>query len=197
MATQIFLIRHAPTEANLVGSMVKNYDSTSIIPLTEDVKNEWYSRIASHMPYQDVKYLASPALRCRQTADALFPGESVDVCDYLAEFDCSGLGDNKFWELSKDEFEKLVPLTSDEMGSRANEFINHCIDVSQQAVVAVSHGMFIRYMIHFMTGNRDISAYEVINSVGIQFANLDMVNIDMDTHTVNIFPFKKPINHKD
>lgn len=194
---KIILIRHAPTEANLTGSMVKNYDETPIIPLTTEVKNRWYNKVAIHIPYQNCKYMVSPTLRCRQTAESLFDGETAEDWPMLSEFDCSGLGEKKFWEISKDEFEKLVPLTSADMGFRADQFITKCSWFKEDNVIAVTHGMFIRYMYHFMTGNRDISPYDVINSVGFTFSNLDALCIDMDSHSVSVHRFSKPIDHKN
>lgn len=194
---KIILIRHAPTEANLTGSMVKNYDETPIIPLTKEAMDSWNRKVGNHIPYLSCKYLVSPTLRCRQTAEMLFDGHDIETCTELSEFDCSGLGDQKFWEIGKDKFEQLVPLTSADMGFRADQFITKCSWFKEDNIIAVTHGMFIRYMYHFMTGNRDISPYDVINSVGFTFSNLDALCIDMDNHSVSVHRFSKPIDHKN
>jgi hypothetical protein len=47
-----------------------------------------------------------------------------------------------------------------------------------------------------MTNHKDISAYDVINSVGFKFANLDLLIIDTVKKTVEVHNYQEPINHK-
>ena len=63
------------------------------------------------------------------------------------------------------------------------------------AVIAVTHGMLIRYIYHYVMNHKDISAYEVINSVGFKFANLDLLIVDTDNNTVMAHHYSEPINH--
>ena len=64
------------------------------------------------------------------------------------------------------------------------------------AVIAISHGMLIRYIYHYMTGNPGISAYDVINSKGFNFSNLDLLIVDTVKKTVEVHHYKEPIKHK-
>ena len=45
---KLYFIRHAMTDANQSGSMVKNYDDTHILPF--DVE-DWKKRIGKHINY--------------------------------------------------------------------------------------------------------------------------------------------------
>jgi len=187
---KIYLIRHAPTAANLNGSIIQNYKEISILPLTNSIMSDWHKKMDPYLlSGETYRFRSSHALRCRQTMEALFPVQQYITDENLGEFDCSALGsDKKFWEVTKKEFESYVKLSSADMGFQAQKFIDGA-QSSEANLVAVSHGMFIRYMYHFMTGNRDISPYEVINSKGFEFKNLSMLIIDMKAHSVEVVPF--------
>ena len=47
-----------------------------------------------------------------------------------------------------------------------------------------------------MTGNPGISAYDVINSKGFKFSNLDLLIVDTVKKTVEVHHYKEPIKHK-
>ena len=196
MGKRIFLIRHAPTEANLSGSMRLNYGDEPILDISRKDLCKWDVDVGDNIPEGKKRLYISPAYRCRQTAQLLFPTLDPIECDELKEFDCCGLGSKKFWQMSRLEFESMVHFSSQEMGYQATNFLQTCQLASPDIIIGISHGMFIRYMYHFMTGNRDISPYDVINSKGFSFANLDMLEINMEEHTVQMYRFKAPILHK-
>jgi len=189
---KIHLIRHAPTKANIDGSMIRNYKNSEILKFPDETYKRWHETMDEFLPSETEPFtlLTGSALRCKQTADCLFPHlhDKLQELEFLNEFDCSGLGKRKFWEVNAKTFEKLVPITSEQMGFQTTKFLEHCM-MGKQSVVAISHGMFIRYMFHFMTGNRDISAYDIINSYGFKFQNLDMLTIDMASRELDVRRF--------
>jgi broad specificity phosphatase PhoE len=193
MGKQIFLIRHAPTEANLTGSIRQNYGDEPILDVNQKDLQRWHDNIGDNIPDGKRRLYISPAYRCRQTAQLLFPTLEPLKCDELKEFDCCGLGSKKFWEVSQIEFESMVHFSSFDMGYQADNFLKTCQLTSPDIIIGISHGMFIRYMYHFMTGNRDISPYEVINSKGFSFANLDMLEINMEKHNVKVYRFNDKV----
>lgn len=197
---KFYFIRHAPTLANMAGAMVKNYQSTDIC-LTHK-PDDWEQYVGCYIPKEDRNYIiSSPTKRCVNTAKLLFNKVPDEISKYLAEFECEGLGDKKFWEITKEEFEELVPLTSKEMEIQIDHIFEELANTIKHeenvdAVIAVTHGMLIRYIYHYMTNHKDISAYEVINSVGFKFANLDLLIVDTDNKTVMAHHYSEPINHK-
>lgn len=197
---KLYFIRHAKTDANMAGEMVQNYDGSSII--SYEKPEDWEEKIGIYIPNEARKYIvSSPAKRCIDTAKVLFGKYPNEISSSLSEFDCKNLGNNKFWAITKDEFEALVTLKPTEMAikaemilhSLANE-IKHETKLSQ--AVIVSHGMLIRYIYHYFTGHKDISAYEVINSVGFTFSNLDLLVVDTHNKTVMAHHYSEPVNHK-
>lgn len=197
---RFYFIRHAPTLANMAGAMVKNYQSSDICLTHKPF--DWETYVGSYIPEVDRKYIiSSPAKRCINTAKLLFNKSPDEISKYLAEFECEGLGDKKFWEITKDEFEQLVPLTSKEMELQIDHIFNDVGNTIKHeeginAVIVISHGMLIRYIYHYMMNRKDITAYEVINSVGFKFSNLDLLVVDTDNKTVMAHHYSEPINHK-
>ena len=186
---KFYFIRHWRTEANLTGKMAKNYDEADII---DEYPEGWEDRVGCHIP--DRNYiLSSPAKRCLQTCELLFKRAPTAIMKDFGEFDCAALGKRKFWEMTQAAFEKLVKLKPEDMEKRVysvlttlpvflkNEGIENC--------VVISHGMFIRYVYHYLTGNKGISAYDVINSKGFEFSNLDMLVYDTETKQVEVYHY--------
>ena len=202
---KIYLIRHAPTMANRSGSMVDGYHDLSIINIKKP--NDWEETVGQFIPASARRHIfTSPALRCTQTANLLFPQENhqwhtIVTTEQLAEFDCKALGDKKFWEITEAEFKKLVKISPRMMKRQVRAFLAHMKRISEEYhmedAVAISHGMFIRYLYHYFTGNPGISAYEVINSVGFSFANLDLLILDTEEKTVEYHRYAAPIDHKE
>lgn len=200
-----FFIRHAPTAANFTGSMVNGYDNADIVSMEKPA--DWEERIGKFIPrYSGMPIFCSPAKRCRQTAQMLFGDvENVEIIenDLFREFDCAGLGNRKFWEIDEAEFNACVNVTNTDMINRAMEILHGFgrqleRDFGMQRCVVVSHGMLIRYLYHFMTGNMDISPFDVIRSKGFKFANLDLLQIvdEPGYKCVRDYHFKPPVEHK-
>ena len=197
---KLYFIRHAPTTANMSGTMVAGYENSDITLL--DKPEDWEDRVGQYIPEQDRKYIiSSPTKRCISTSKLLFDKLPDEVSTCLGEFDCKALGSRKFWEITKQEFDKLVFLPASTMEKRVLEILSDMRNVIKHeanvdAVICISHGMLIRYLYHFMTNHKDISAYDVINSVGFKFANLDLLIIDTVKKTVEVHNYQEPINHK-
>ena len=62
-------------------------------------------------------------------------------------------------------------------------------------IVCISHGMVIRYIYHYLTGNKGISAYDVINSNGFKFYNLDLLVYDTGTKEIKDYHNRDHITH--
>ena len=200
-----YFIRHAPTAANFTGSMVNGYDNADIVSMEKPA--DWEERIGKFVPrYPGMPIFCSPAKRCRQTAQMLFGDvENVEIIenDLFREFDCAGLGSRKFWEIDEAEFNACVNVTNTDMINRAMEILHGFgrqleRDFGMHQCVVVSHGMLIRYLYHFMTGNMDITPFDVIRSKGFKFANLDLLQIvdEPGYKCVRDYHFKPPVEHK-
>lgn len=207
---KLYFIRHAPTLANLSGSMVPNYDQTEIIQPMQSDLDSWQERVGSHIDYTNSHIFVSHTLRARQTAElflsggtsfevnkALFAPPMISTCDNLAEFDCHGLGDKKFWEITKEEFEQLVPITTKTMRKQAGLLDVQLRQSGYKNCICVSHGMLIRYMFHYYTGRENVHPYDIINSKDFKFSHLDMMVLDTDRHYMQVYRFKEPIDHKE
>ena len=185
----LYIIRHAPTEANISGDLVKNYDSYDILPF--DV-NKWWNTVGIHIPKTDkINIFCSPAKRCVNTAKILFPEYKITENKSLSEFDCSGLAGKKFWEISEEEFNKCSGLNKNQMNIKIGDAIISTMNMFMDPdtiTVWVTHGLFGRTAYSFYNNTSD-TPYELINSKNIQFRNLDMMHIKTTTGKTEIFRF--------
>ena len=195
---RFYFIRHAATQANKTGIMVKGYENSDIDIL--DKPDDWEEKVGIHIPDEARQFIiSSPAKRCVSTAKLLFDRYPDEVTDVLGEFDCKNLGTNKFWEITEAEFNKLVHLPATTMAKRAMDILTDMGNLiltehNTDSVVAISHGMIIRYLYHFMSGNPSISAYDIINSKGFQFSNLDLLVVDTESNQPPVaYHYSKPI----
>lgn len=198
---QLYFIRHAMTDANQFGSMVKDYSESSILPF--DVA-DWNKRIGKNINYNKMTdlLLSSPAKRCIQTANAIF-GNTSEIFNNsnLAEFDCSGLGDLKFWEIDEKTFDEKSGVTNADMDLQIDLLLDSFKEIEKvcncKKFICFSHGMVIRYIYHYFNNNKKVSPYDVINSKGFSFANLDMLHVDTETGKMEVYRFKEPVCHQD
>lgn len=197
---KLYFIRHAPTPANFVGAMIKNYHETSII---NEEPIGWKEKIGCHLPKLniDTPIITSPALRCQQTAKLLFDRVPDIILKELDEFDCSGLGDKKFWEITEEEFCDCVKLNSNDMEKQIDLLFDTCYSLNTMFhninhIICISHGMVIRYIYHYLTGRKNATPFDIINSKNFKFANLDMLVYDTDTKAIEVYNYKEPIQHE-
>lgn len=188
----IYFIRHAITRANLSGSMVNGYAESGIMPFDSVL---WRNTVGKHIKSSaERRIYSSPTVRCVQTASVLYNRLPDSIIDELSEFDCKDLGDLKFWEITEEQFSSKVHISPDDMADKARRIIDIC---GSDDCIAVTHGMVIRYMWHYMNGNPEISAYGVINSSGFTFSNLDVLAVDPCTKHCDVYRFGQPVNHKE
>lgn len=192
---KFYFIRHWRTKFNLSGKMVKNYDDVDII---SDKPEGWEEKVGKFIPNRDY-ILTSPIKRCIQTCELLFNKKPTATLPDFGEFDCSGIGKRKFWEMTEKEFEKYVPLTAEDMEKRASaifQVMPHYLKCEGKTdCVVISHGMVIRYLYHYLSGNKGISPYKVINSEGFSFSNLDLMIYDTETKEIELHRYDEPISH--
>lgn len=169
---RFFYIRHAPTEANINGEMVKDYNSYSILPFDTD---KWHKEIGVNLP-SNFKLFVSPAKRCQETASALFPNHEYKVLNSLEEFDCSVLNGKKFWEISEEEFNKLTKFDKEKMIDKCATMLCEIADNAyfDDDIVIIGHGFYGRFLCSYWRGDND-SIYNILNSKNFQLRNLDMV----------------------
>lgn len=192
---KFYFIRHWRTKFNLTGTMVKNYDDADII---DEKPVNWEEKVGQYIPNRSY-ILSSPVKRCIQTCEMLFDQAPRAILKDFGEFDCSGIGKRKFWEMTKEQFEKYVPLTAKDMEKRADVIFNmmpKCLENEKITdCIVISHGMLIRYLYHYLTGNKNISPFQVINSEGFTFSNLDLMIYDTNTKQIEVHRYDEPVSH--
>ena len=192
---KFYFIRHWRTKFNLTGTMVKNYDDADII---DEKPVNWEEKVGQYITNRSY-ILSSPVKRCIQTCEMLFDQAPRAILKDFGEFDCSGIGKRKFWEMTKEQFEKYVPLTAKDMEKRADVIFNmmpKCLENEKITdCIVISHGMLIRYLYHYLTGNKNISPFQVINSEGFSFSNLDLMIYDTNTKQIEVHRYDEPISH--
>lgn len=196
---KLYFLRHALTAANLTGTMVQDYDRE---PIVGTMPEHWQEDIGQYLPKIDINtpVISSPTKRCLQTAELLFKIPPMMILNELNEFDCGKLNNLKFWEVTKEEFENTVLLKPEDM-ERQIDLVFKFFDSMHNAfpnidnIVCISHGMVIRYIYHYLTGNKGISAYDVINSNGFKFYNLDLLVYDTGTKEIKDYHNRDYITH--
>ena len=196
---KLYFLRHAPTAPNLTGAMVQDYSQE---PIAGTMPEHWQEDIGQYLPKIDINtpIVSSPAKRCQQTAELLFKMPPMMTLNELNEFDCSELNNLKVWEITKEEFEKIVPLKPEDMEKQIDlvfKFFDTLHDAFPNInnIVNISHGMVTRYIYHYLTGNKGISAYDVINSNGFKFYNLDLLIYDTETKEIKDYHNRDHITH--
>lgn len=90
--TEIFLIRHGMTRGNKAQRYIGRTDESLCPEGREALEKLVY-------PDPEVLYV-SPLLRCRETAELLFPGKEMRIVDHLAECDFGDFENKNYQELS-------------------------------------------------------------------------------------------------
>ena len=196
---KLYFLRHAPTSANLTGTMVQDYDRE---PIVGTMPEHWQEDIGQYLPKIDINtpVISSPAKRCLQTAELLFKIPPTMILNELNEFDCGELNNLKFWEITKEEFENAVLLKPEDMERQIDLIFKffysmHSAFPNIDNIVCISHSMVIRYIYHYLTSNKGISAYDVINSNGFKFYNLDLLVYDTGTKEIKDYHNRDLITH--
>lgn len=146
----IHLIRHGQTEGNLKGQYIGRTD----LPLSTNGIIELESLKAIDIyPDVDVVY-SSPLLRCRETAEIIFPNREIVTIDNLTEYDFGDFEGKTANELEerKEYFEWTSgKITAPPNGEDANNFsariclglnevVRHLSDCNGTEAAVVVHG---------------------------------------------------------
>ncbi len=104
MQLEILLLRHGQTQGNLEKRYIGKTDEPL---LTEDTEimlkvSSLQKRLKQENISSPQKLFVSPMLRCRQTAELLFPGQEQVVIDKLREMDFGRFEAKNYMELSSD-----------------------------------------------------------------------------------------------
>lgn len=196
---KLYFLRHALTAANLTGTIVQDYDRE---PIVGTMPVHWQEDIGQYLPKIDINtpVISSPAKRCLQTAELLFKIPPTMILNELNEFDCGELNNLKFWEITKEEFENAILLKPEDMERQIDLIFKffysmHGAFPNIDNIVCISHGMVIRYIYHYLTGNKGISAYDIINSNGFKFYNLDLLVYNTGTKEIKDYHNDVHITH--
>lgn len=182
---EVVFIRHFPTKGNLL----KQYIGRTDQPLDEDYLMDHIWRYRGL--YQEREQLvASPMIRCVQTAKVLFPGQEITTCDALRETDF-GVFEGKTYEELKDNPQYQAWLEGNgtgqiPKGESREAFHERCMtgfeklvqswigeQVSSVAVV-VHGGVIMELMSGFAEEQQDFYYWQVKNGCGFS------VQIDLE-----------------
>ena len=199
----IYLIRHAPTYANTCGKMVKNYDSYSILPFNRNVVIDGLIG-NSCISYGNI--YVSKTERAIQTAETLFPKAlGYKVLKELNEFDCSGIGDQAFWEMSEEDFNKQSGLTGKKIRNGVEKLLKKLYKMEKNLggdIICVGHGLKLRAVLRYLKiastnvrpEPKDFNPYRLINSLDEQIRNLDSIKIDQNFGTFQVIKRSEKFN---
>lgn len=150
---KLHLIRHGETEGNRKKICV---GARTDLPLAPEGASELRRRMEAR-PYPAVpKVYASPMLRCRETAEILFPGAETEAVEGLRECDLGEFEGRTFAELNKEEafllwLEGKAPPpggeTFEALGSRVTAAFEYILnDMMRRRLAeaaAVTHGAIV------------------------------------------------------
>lgn len=104
MQLEILLLRHGQTQGNLEKRYIGKTDEPLLMEDTERIQkvSSLQKRLKQENFVRPQKLFVSPMLRCRQTAELLFPGQEQVVIDKLREMDFGRFEAKNYMELSAD-----------------------------------------------------------------------------------------------
>lgn len=104
MKLEVLLLRHGQTQGNLEKRYIGKTDEPLLLDDTESMRkiSALQKRLEQEVIAGSQKLFASPMLRCRQTAELLFPGQEQVVIDKLREMDFGRFEAKNYMELSTD-----------------------------------------------------------------------------------------------
>lgn len=185
MQLEILLLRHGQTQGNLEKRYIGKTDEPLLAEDTERMQkvSSLQKRLEQENLVRPQKLFISPMLRCRQTAELLFPGQEQVVIDKLREMDFGRFEGKNYRELSPDPaYQAWIDsggrLPFPEGEDRAC-FIRRTMDgflqMTEQAwqencrqLAAVVHGGSIMAILSSLLQD-DYFAYQVPNLAGYAF----------------------------
>lgn len=185
MKLEVLLLRHGQTQGNLEKRYIGKTDEPLLLDDTESMRK--ISALQKRLEQEGIagsqKLFVSPMLRCRQTAELLFPGQEQVVIDKLREMDFGRFEAKNYMELSADpayqawiDSDGRLPFPE---GEDRECFIKRTMEgfrqMTEQAwrencgqIVAVVHGGSIMAILSCLMQD-DYFAYQVPNLAGYAF----------------------------
>ena len=160
MQLEILLLRHGQTQGNLEKRYIGKTDEPL---LTEDTEimlkvSSLQKRLEQENIASPQKLFVSPMLRCRQTAELLFPGQAQVVIDKLREMDFGRFEAKNYMELSSDPAYQAWIRQMTEQAWQENS----------RQIAAVVHGGSIMAILSSLMRD-EYFAYQVPNLAGYAF----------------------------
>lgn len=185
MKLEVLLLRHGQTQGNLEKRYIGKTDEPLFLDDTESMRK--ISALQKRLEQEGIaglqKLFVSPMLRCRQTAELLFPGQEQVVIDKLREMDFGWFEAKNYMELSADpayqawiDSDGRLPFPE---GEDRECFIKRTMEgfrqMTEQAwqencgqIAAVVHGGSIMAILSCLMQD-DYFAYQVPNLAGYAF----------------------------
>lgn len=185
MKLEVLLLRHGQTQGNLEKRYIGKTDEPLLMEDMERIQkvSSLQKRLKQENLVRPQKLFVSPMLRCRQTAELLFPGQEQVVIDKLCEMDFGRFEAKNYMELSADPAYQAwidsgggLPFPE---GEDRECFIRRTMDgflqMTEQAwqencgqIAAVVHGGSIMAILSGLLQD-DYFAYQVPNLAGYAF----------------------------
>lgn len=185
MKLEVLLLRHGQTQGNLEKRYIGKTDEPLLLDDTESMRkiSALQKRLEQEVIAGSQKLFVSPMLRCRQTAELLFPGQEQVVIDKLREMDFGRFEAKNYMELSADpayqawiDSDGRLPFPE---GEDRECFIKRTMEgfrqMTEQAwrencgqIAAVVHGGSIMAILSCLMQG-DYFAYQVPNLAGYAF----------------------------
>lgn len=185
MKLEVLLLRHGQTQGNLEKRYIGKTDEPLLLDDTESMRkiSALQKRLEQEAIAGSQKLFVSPMLRCRQTAELLFPGQEQVVIDKLREMDFGRFEAKNYMELSADpayqawiDSDGRLPFPE---GEDRECFIKRTMEgfrqMTEQAwrencgqIAAVVHGGSIMAILSCLMQG-DYFAYQVPNLAGYAF----------------------------
>ena len=185
MKLEVLLLRHGQTQGNLEKRYIGKTDEPLLMEDMERIQkvSSLQKRLKQENLVRPQKLFVSPMLRCRQTAELLFPEQEQVVIDKLREMDFGRFEAKNYMELSADPAYQAwidsggrLPFPE---GEDRECFIRRTMDgflqMTEQAwqencgqIAAVVHGGSIMAILSGLLQD-DYFAYQVPNLAGYAF----------------------------
>jgi len=176
---KLHLIRHGMTMGNLEGRYVGRMD----IPVCADGVRELKALMEKHDYPMVQEVYTSPLIRCRQTADILFPDTSITVVEDLVEMSLGDFEGKSFASLKEDpryiawlqnSMQNTPPgalETSEEFTYRVGVALNAILmnmsaNHITEAAVVTHGGVLMSMMSRFALPRRPMGEWAVANGCG-------------------------------
>lgn len=177
---KLFLIRHGATKGNREKRYVGSTDEALLGETVDELMD--YRRQKEEMLSQVEMVVTSPLVRCRQTADILFPEKSQCIVEAFRECDFGQFEYCNFQELNGNPFYQRFVDSFGECGfpggEDRNSFQKRCVEGFEElmrkevfcqlscAVMVVHGGTIMALMDQYSVPHRDYYEWQIGNGTG-------------------------------